>query len=339
DAWQRTREVDVLKTQKAAQTSLEWFENSARYMGQEPTRFAFNLMTRSKRITYENLKKRDPQLVAAATSSFQIEERAPLSSLGTPPPPAFAPFTVKSMRLVNRVVVSPMCQYMANDGVPNDWHLVHLGSRAIGGAGLIITEMTNVSSDGRITKGCAGLYNDEQEHAYRRVIQFVKEHSLAHIGVQLAHAGRKGSCHHPFDGRDVPLLKEEGAWQTLGPSPLPFDAGWPAPRSMDGADMERVTRDFVRSTQRALAAGFDLVELHMAHGYLLSSFLSPAANQRTDAFGGTLANRMRFPLQVLSAVRQAWPTDRPLAGRISATDWMKEGGFTEDESVELARAL
>ena len=335
--YEERRWVDVLKFQKAAHTSLEWFENSARYVDQPPPQFTFNLMTRSKRITYDNLKERDPELVAAVDRWF-----ASANGLGAadPPPPIFTPLRLRELELVNRIVVSPMCQYSAVDGRPGDWHLVHLGSRAIGGAGLIITEMTDVSADGRITYGCTGMYDDAHVDAWRRIVDFVHAGSDAKIGIQLAHAGRKGSVHHPWEGEDVPLTADEGAWQTIAPSAVPFYPDWPAPRAMERADMERVRDDFVAAVERAERAGFDLVELHMAHGYLLSSFISPLANQRDDEYGGTLENRMRFPLEVLSAVRQVWPSDKPLAVRISASDWMADGsGVTPVESVEVARML
>ncbi|MCH2103880.1 MAG: bifunctional salicylyl-CoA 5-hydroxylase/oxidoreductase [Planctomycetes bacterium] len=335
-AYQESRRVDVIKIQKAAQTSLEWFENPARYLHQTPAQFQFNLMTRSKRITYENLKLRDPALVADADEEFRVASGAPLASDGVPAPPAFTPLQVGELELPNRIVVSPMCQYSARDGLIDDWHLVHLGSRALGGAGLIITEMTNVSADGRITPGCAGLYTDEHTAAWMRVVDFVHERSASKIGIQLAHAGRKGSTSHSWDNQDAPL--KEGAWQTIGPDDTPFREGWPAPKQMDRDDMDRVRDEFVAATRRAREAGFDLVELHMAHGYLLSSFLSPLSNSRTDEYGGTLENRLRYPLEVLEAVRAAWPAEKPVACRISACDWHPEG-LNVDDAVEISRAL
>jgi anthraniloyl-CoA monooxygenase len=335
-AYQEGRYVDVLRLQRAAQTSLEWFETSARYLGQSPVLFNFNLMTRSKRITYDNLALRDPALVRDVAE--HVAKAAGVDANEGPPPPIFTPFTLRGMTLDNRVVVSPMCQYSATDGVPNDWHLVHLGSRAVGGAGLVITEMTDVSPEGRITFGCAGMWSDEQEAAWARIVRFVHERSRAKIGIQLAHAGRKASCTLPWEG-DRPLTKAEGAWEPIGPSALPFDAGSPTPREMTRADMDRIVAAFALATKRSLRAGFDLVELHMAHGYLMSSFLSPLANKRTDLYGGALENRARFPLEVLDAVRAAWPQDRPVSVRISASDWVAEGGITVEDSVVLARML
>ncbi len=337
-AYQEERRVDVIRLQRAAQTSLEWFENAARYIDQPPVAFNFNLMTRSRRITYDNLALRDPVLVRDVAAHVAREHGVAFTPGEPPPPPMFMPLTLRGMRLDNRVVVSPMCQYSATLGVPDDWHLVHLGSRAVGGAGLVLTEMTDVSPEGRITHGCAGIWNDTQAAAWKRVVAFVHGRSRARIGIQLAHAGRKGSCSLPWEG-DRPLTKDEKPWETIGPSALPFDAGWPAPRAMTRADMDRVVADFASATKRSLEAGFDLVELHMAHGYLLSSFLSPLANQRTDAYGGSLENRARFPLEVLDAVRAVWPAERPVSVRISAFDWVPSGGVTVEEAVVLSRLL
>ena len=333
-AYEDARRIDVLKVQRAAQTSLEWFENSERYQAQSPERFVFNLMTRSRQITYDKLRKRDPALIDSLDRAVAREEHGDEKN---PAPPAFLPFTSRGMRFPNRLVVSPMCQYSATDGVPDDWHLVHLGSRAVGGAGLVFTEMTNVSAEGRISPGCAGMWNDAQMQSWKRVVDFVHRHSAAKIGMQIAHAGRKGSCSRPWEG-DAPLTS--GGWQTLGPSAVPFRSDWPAPKAMDEGDIARVTAAFVDSARRCERAGFDVIELHMAHGYLLSSFLSPLSNHRTDRFGGSLENRARFPLQVLDAVRAVW-RDKPLFVRISATDWMDEEkrGFTLDEAVAVAKWL
>ncbi len=339
-AYQDARWVDVIKTQKAAQTSLEWFENSARYAKQPPVQFAFNLMTRSKQITYDNLAARDPKLVDDVTDWYADSVGAPRTSDGEVPPPIFTPYRLRDMELVNRIVVSPMCQYSAVDGTPDDWHLVHLGSRAIGGAGLVITEMTDVTPEGRITPGCTGLYEPGHVDAWRRIVDFVHERSAAKIAVQLAHAGRKGSVAHPWQGDDVPLGAGEGAWQTLAPSAAPFRPDWHVPRAMDRDDMDRVRDAFVAATHRAEEAGFDMIELHMAHGYLLSSFLSPLSNHREDGYGGSLSNRMRYPLEVFRAMREVWPVAKPMSVRISASDWMDDdSGVTVAESVELSRRL
>ena len=329
------RRIDVLKTQRAAQTSLEWFENSSRYLGQSPERFVFNLMTRSKRITHDNLELRDPALVASVDRMVAKENGQPED---TAPPPAFLPLQIADLKLPNRVVVSPMCQYSATDGIPDDWHLVHLGSRAVGGAGLVFTEMTNISADGCITSGCAGMWNDEQGAAWQKVVDFVHKHSAAKIGMQLAHAGRKASCSLPWQG-DAPLTT--GAWPTIGPSATPFGAHWPIPKAMDEADMARVRDGFVQSAERCLRAGFDIIELHMAHGYLLSSFLSPLSNRRADSYGGSLENRARYPLEVARAVRAVWPVGKPLFVRISATDWFddEQRGFTVEEAVQVSKWL
>jgi anthraniloyl-CoA monooxygenase len=339
EEYESERRVECLKLQRAAQTSLEWFENSRRYLAQAPVQFNFNLMTRSKRITYENLRRRDPALVARTDEWFAESAGAARGGRSERPalPPALAPFELRALRLANRIVVSPMCQYSAVEGVPNDWHLVHLGSRAVGGAGLVMAEMTNVERDGRITRGCTGIWNDEQAAAWKRVVDFVHASSAAKIGLQLGHAGRKGSCSLPWEG-DAPL--RSGGWPCDAPSALAHGPGWAVPRELDAAGLERVRRAYARAAALALAAGFDLLELHMAHGYLLSSFLTPLANRRADAYGGSLERRLRFPLEVFDAVRAAWPAERPIAVRLTATDWLDgEGGQTLDDAVQIARAL
>ena len=335
-AYEEARRPDVIRIQRAARTSQAWFEESERYMAQDPVQLTFNLMTRSKRITWDNLRQRDPGLVARTGEWFRKQAGAPRTADGTAPPPAFTPLQLRDLVIPNRFVVSPMCQYSAVDGMPGDWHLVHLGSRAVGGAGLVMTEMTDVSPEGRITKGCAGIWNEAQADAWKRVVAFVHGNSKARIGMQIAHAGRKGSCSLPWEG-DAPLA--EGGWETMGPSALPFKPGWPAPREMTRADMDRVREEFVAAARRADGAGFDLLEVHVAHGYLLSSFTSPLSNRRTDDYGGTLENRMRFPREVVAAVRAAWPAGKPLSVRISASDWVEDGGMTPAESVEMARML
>jgi anthraniloyl-CoA monooxygenase len=337
--YEAERKPEVLRIQKAAQTSLEWFENAARYAPMHPLQLTFSLMTRSKRITWANLRQRDPALVEQVDALFAERNGTPRNADGSVPPPLFAPLRLRGLTLKNRVVVSPMCQYSAKgDGVPHEWHLVHLGARAVGGAGLVMTEMTDVSPEGRITHGCTGLWNDAQRDAWRRVVDFVHQHSSAAIGVQLAHAGRKASCQLPWEG-DGPLQAHERPWETMGPSAIPFAKGWHTPKAMTTDDLARVTQQFVDATHRARAAGFDFIELHLAHGYLLSSFLSPLSNRRTDAYGGTLENRMRFPLEVFDAVRAAWPADKPLGVRVSATDWLGDEGMTVDDTIALAKVL
>lgn len=337
-AYEQARRLDVLKLQRAARTSQAFFENARRYRTQRPLTFVFNLLTRSKRITYDNLGARDPMLVARVTEAFASEHDGPHASDGVPAPPLFAPFRVRGTRLDNRVVVSPMCQYSAEDGAPGDWHLCHLGGLARGGAGLVMAEMTDVMPEGRITRGCTGIWDDAHVPPWRRITDFVHAHTKARIGLQLGHAGRKASCSLPWEG-DRPLPASE-AWPTVAPSPLPYDEGWPTPEALDRAGMDRLVEAYADATRRALQAGFDLVEVHMAHGYLLSSFLSPVSNVREDEYGGSLGNRLRFPLEVLDAVRGAWPEDRPVFVRISATDWLEdEEGMTPDEAVETARRL
>ncbi len=331
------RRLDVAKLQRAARVSQAWFEECQRFLPQAPEQFTFNLMSRSRKITYENLRLRDPDLVDRVDRWFSEANGLKIRA-GERRPPMFVPFHLRGMTLSNRVVVSPMCQYSSKDGAPSDWHLVHLGSRAVGGAGLVMTEATNVSAEGRITLGCTGMYTDAHEHGWKRIVDFVHRHSPARIGIQLGHAGRKASCNLPWEG-DNPL-RSSSAWRAKGPSALPFAPDWPVPQALDAAGMQVILQEFVSATLRSLRAGFDLIELHMAHGYLLSSFLSPLANRRTDEYGGSLEGRMRFPLEVARAVRAAWPNDRPLAARISASDWLDDqGGQTIAESVVIAQTL
>ena len=338
EAYETSRKPEAIRVQRAAQTSLEWFENAERYVDQPPAQFTFNLMTRSKRITWDNLRKRDPKLVHASDVQFAEQHGSPRNRDGSLPPPLFAPLKLRGLTLGNRVVVSPMCQYSAKDGVPDDWHLVHLGSRAMGGAGLVITEMTNVAVEGRITHGCAGLWNDAQGEAWKRVVDFVKAHSASAIGMQLAHAGRKASWGLPWEG-DQPLKADQSPWQTLGPSALPYKPAAPTPKEMDTADLGRIKQCFVDAALRADRCGFDFLELHMAHGYLLSTFLSPLSNHRTDVYGGSMDKRMRYPLEVFEAVRTAWPTQKPLGVRVSATDWLGPTGQTLEDTIALAKQL
>ena len=339
-AYEDRRRPTVESTQRAAQTSLRWFETTERYYRKlEPIQFGFSLLTRSLRISHENLRLRDPDYVAGI-DRWVADEAANQSGVnltGTPPPPMFTPYKLRDLVLANRVVVSPMCQYLADDGTINDWHLVHLGSRAMGGAGLVITEMTDVSADGRISPGCAGMYRPDHVAAWRRVTDFVHTYSPAKIGLQLAHAGRKASTTRPWEGgHNHPL--GDGDWDILAPSPLPYTGDNQVPREMDRADMDAVRDDFVRAAEMADQAGFDMLEIHFAHGYLLSSFLSPLTNRRNDAYGGSLENRLRYPLEVFDAVRAAWPDPKPISVRISATDW-KAGGTTPEDAVAIAAAL
>ena len=332
------RRGEVERTQHAADVSLVWFEHIARFARMDPVQFAFGLMTRSKSITYDNLRLRAPEFVAETDRMFARQVRAEGFAVNTetPLPPMFQPFRLRSLTVPNRVVVSPMCMYSAEDGVPGDFHLVHYGSRAMGGAGLLFTEMTCVSAEGRITPGCAGLWNGAQEAAWTRIVQFAHAHGGTKLCLQLGHSGRKGSSKLMWDGMDRPL--EQGGWQVLAPSPLPYYPESPVPRAMTRADMDMVLVQFVEATHRALRCGFDMVELHCAHGYLLGSFLSPLTNHRSDAYGGSLDNRLRFPLEVFAAMRAVWPAERPMSVRISATDW-QDGGTTGDDAVDIARAF
>ncbi|MFD8597913.1 bifunctional salicylyl-CoA 5-hydroxylase/oxidoreductase [Kitasatospora sp. NPDC059646] len=331
EAYQAERRPVVESTQRAAQASLEWFENIGMYAGQEPAQFVFNLLTRSRRITFENLKERDPEFAALMEREFARSQRSAETV-----PAMFQPVRIGPLRLSNRIVVSPMDMYSAVDGVPGDFHLVHLGSKALGGAGLVMSEMVCVSPDGRITPGCPGLWNDGQRDAWRRVTSFVHERSSARIGLQLGHSGRKGSTRLMWEGMDEPL--PDGNWEVIGPSALPYGPGCHLPREATRADLDRVVADFAAAARRGVDAGFDLIEVHAAHGYLLSSFLSPVANRRTDAYGGGLENRLRFPLEVFDAVRAAVPERIPVTVRISATDWLPDGN-TDEDAVEIARAF
>ncbi|MEU9669520.1 bifunctional salicylyl-CoA 5-hydroxylase/oxidoreductase [Streptomyces bobili] len=327
-AYEEERRPVVASTQRAARASLEWFENLALYVDQPPRRFAFNLLTRSRRVTHDNLRLRDPDFTAAVEREF-----------GCPPgtPPMFTPFRLRGLTLRNRVVVSPMDMYSAADGIPGDLHLVHLGARALGGAALVMTEMVCVSPEGRITPGCAGLYTGRQGDAWRRITDFVHERAPGTaIGVQLGHSGRKGSTRLMWEGMDEPL--RDGNWPLVAASPLPYKPGSQLPRELGRAQLTDLRQQFVAAAGRAARAGFDLLELHCAHGYLLSGFLSPLTNRRTDAYGGSPARRLRFPLEVFDAVRAVWPEERPMTVRISATDWA-DGGTTAEDAVEIARAF
>jgi anthraniloyl-CoA monooxygenase len=312
---------------------MEWFENVARYENMEPLQFAYSLLSGSQRIGHANLKLRDARFIDRIETNLASK----CGGIAEPRPPMFLPFRLRDMHLVNRVVVSPMAQYRAVDGVPTDWHLVHYGARATGGAGLLFTEMTCTSTDARISPGCTGLWNDAQAAAWRRIVEFVHKESPARICLQLGHAGRKGSTQLGWQEADHPMSR--GNWPLWAPSPLPYLPGISqVPREMTPADMEAVTADFVRAATLGAAAGFDMLELHMAHGYLLASFLSPLTNIRPDEYGGSVENRLKFPLQVLRAVRAAWPAGRPVSVRISACDWA-EGGLSEADVIAVAKAL
>ncbi|MFP6560255.1 bifunctional salicylyl-CoA 5-hydroxylase/oxidoreductase [Paraburkholderia sp. B3] len=327
------RSVDVLRIQNAARNSTEWFEHVDRYAHFEPEQFAYSLLTRSQRISHENLRERD----AAWLGGFESWLAARAGASERAVPPMFTPYTVRGVTLKNRIVVSPMAQYSARDGVAGDYHLTHLGARAMGGAGLVMTEMTCVSPEARITPGCPGLYTTEQRDAWRRIVDFVHTQSDAKIGIQIGHSGAKGSTRVAWEGIDQPL--PDGNWPLVSASPQQYLRGvsqWA--QEAGAAEMEEIKAQFVRSTELAVEAGFDWLELHCAHGYLLSSFLSPLTNQRSDAYGGSLENRLRYPLEVFAAIRAVWPADKPISVRISAHDWV-EGGNTPDDAVEIARAF
>ena len=324
----------VESTQRAAQASLEWFEGLGRYLGQEPPQFVFGLLTRSRRITYENLRVRDEKFIDGVDEWFAGTVSEQVGAPVTPRPPMFTPYRIGDLVLPNRVVVSPMDMYCADGGLVGEFHLVHLGARALGGAGLVMTEMVCVSAEGRITPGCAGMYEELHLEAWCRVVDFIHAETPAKIGIQLGHSGRKGATKLMWDGTDEPL--DDGGWPLLAPSPLPYLPHSRVPKAMDLADMALVRNQYLSATRDATTAGFDLLELHFAHGYLLSSFLTPLSNQRTDEYGGSLANRARYPLEVFDAVRGLW--NGPLSVRISATDWV-EGGFDGDDAVAFARML
>ncbi len=336
--FENERRLEVEKTQHAADVSLVWFEHVDRFWNMEPERFTFGLMTRSKAITYDNLRLRAPEFVDAIDRvvARDVRRLGFEADTNNPVPPAFQPFRLRGMTLENRFVVSPMCQYSAADGCPNDWHLVHYGARAIGGASLLFTEMTNISAEARISYGCTGLYDDAQEAAWKRIVDFVHANSRAKICLQLGHAGRKGATKLMWEGNDEPL--EEGAWPIVSASPIPYFPHSQVPREMTRADMDKVLADYLAAARRAERAGFDMLELHCAHGYLLASFISPLTNVRRDEYGGSLDNRLRFPLEVFRALRKTWPDEKPISVRISATDWAA-GGITGDEAVAIARAF
>jgi anthraniloyl-CoA monooxygenase len=332
-AYEAERKVDVLRIQSAARNSTEWFENVARYAQLEPEQFAYSLLTRSQRISHENLRLRDRPWLEGLERWLAGRAGHPAVR---PTPPMFLPFQLRDMPLANRIVVSPMATYSAQDGMPDDFHMVHLGARALGGAGLVFTEMVCVTPQGRITPGCAGLWSQAQMSAWARIVDFVHRRSAAKICLQLGHSGPKGSTQLGWEEIDAPL--REGNWELIAPSATPWSPYNQVPRAMTRDDMDAVREAFVTATLYGARAGFDMLELHAAHGYLLSSFISPLTNQRTDDFGGSLKNRLRFPLEVFRAMRTVWPGHKPMSVRISATDWV-EGGIVVADAVEIARAF
>ncbi|MBK9954820.1 MAG: bifunctional salicylyl-CoA 5-hydroxylase/oxidoreductase [Rhodocyclaceae bacterium] len=334
--YQRARNVDVLRLQNAAWNAMEWFEVcGARYCdAYEPEQFMYSLLTRSQRISHENLRLRDRTWLEGYERWFAARAGVPATGPARPAPPMFTPFTLRGLRLDNRVIVSPMAMYSADDGRVDDFHLVHYGARALGGAGLVFTEMACVAADARITPGCAGMYRPEHLPAWRRIVDFVHDRSTARIGIQLGHAGRKGATKLAWEGADEPLAA--GGWPLVAASPLPYLPYGQVPRQLDRAGMTRIADDFVRATDMAAAAGFDILEFHCAHGYLMSSFLSPLTNRRDDEYGGRVEHRARFPIEVFRAMRVAWPADRPMSVRLSCHDWVP-GGNTADDAVAIAR--
>ena len=333
--YQAEREIEALKLQSAARNRMTWFEEIERYVGLEPDQFAFSLLTGSQRVGYDSQKLRDPGYVEGVDRWFAAQAGMTIGAGDAPPPPMFTPFQVRGVTLRNRVVVSPMATYSATDGLPNDFHLIHYGSRSLGGAAMVFTEMTCISPEGRITPGCLGLWNDEQTAAWRGVVDAVHRHGGAKMALQLGHSGAKGSTRLAWEGIDQPL--QSGNWPLIAASAVPYIPGVSqTPRAMTQDDMVAVTRQFVDAARRGIEAGFDWLEMHAAHGYLLSEFISPLTNRRTDAYGGSLANRCRFPLEVFAALRAVWPTDKPMSVRISAHDWV-EGGITPNDATEIAR--
>ncbi|SPJ26019.1 bifunctional salicylyl-CoA 5-hydroxylase/oxidoreductase [Palleronia abyssalis] len=331
EKYQEERRTDVLRLQSAARNSTEWFEEVERYLHLDPVQFNYSLLTRSQRISHENLRLRDAKWLQSAEEWFQTQAGAN----GAHRAPMFAPFRLRDMRLKNRVVVSPMAQYKAVDGTPTDWHFVHYSERAKGGAGLVYIEMTCVSPEGRITPGCPGLYAPEHEAQWKRLCDFVHAETDAKLCMQIGHSGRKGSTQLGWETMDAPL--KEGNWPTMSASAIPWNDDHAAPKEMDRADMDTVRDQFVSAAEMADRAGFDMIELHAAHGYLLSSCISPISNMREDEYGGSLENRMRYPLEVFRAMRAVWPEGKPMSVRISATDWVAERGVSGEEAVEIAQ--
>ncbi len=335
ERYQAVRNIDVLRLQNAAWNAMEWFEVcGARYCDTlEPEQFMYSMLTRSQRISHENLRLRDAGWLEGYERWF-AERAGVRNDPAAAPPPMFTPLRLRGLELPNRVIVSPMAMYSAEEGTPGDFHLVHFGARALGGAGLLYTEMTCVSPDARITPGCAGMYEPGHVAAWRRIVDFVHANSPAKIGMQLGHAGRKGATRLAWDGMDEPL--DDGAWELISASPLPYLPHSRVPRAMTRVDMDRVKEDFVGATRMAAEAGFDILEFHCAHGYLMSSFLSPLTNRREDEYGGPIENRARYPLEVFAAMRAVWPEDKPMSVRLSCHDWFP-GGNTADDAVAFAR--
>ncbi|MEL6996817.1 MAG: bifunctional salicylyl-CoA 5-hydroxylase/oxidoreductase [Pseudomonadota bacterium] len=335
ERYQEERRLEVLRLQSAARNSMEWFEDVERYLDLDPVQFNYSLLTRSQRISHENLRLRDAQWLRDAEGWFQkqagVSDNAPVRA------PMFAPYRLRGLELDNRIVVSPMAQYKAIDGCPTDWHLVHYGERAKGGAGLVYVEMTCVSADGRITPGCPGLYAPEHEVAWTRITDFIHAETGAKICAQIGHAGRKGSTQVGWEEMDAPL--NDGNWPLLSASAIPWSDRNTVPKAMDRGDMDLVRAQFVSATAMAERAGFDMAELHAAHGYLISSFISPLSNVRDDDYGGSLENRLRFPLEVFAAMRAVWPEAKPMSVRISASDWAGDDGVTPEESELIAVAF
>ncbi|MFG6563877.1 bifunctional salicylyl-CoA 5-hydroxylase/oxidoreductase [Sulfitobacter sp. 1A13421] len=333
EKYEEARRLEVLRLQSAARNSVEWFEDVERYLDLDPVQLNYSMLTRSQRISHENLRERDPKWLEGAEKWFL--EQAGADTNGPIRAPMFAPFQLRNMKLNNRIVVSPMAQYKAVDGCPTDWHFVHYAERAKGGAGLVYTEMTCVSPEGRITPGCPGLYAPEHEAAWKRLTDFVHAETEAKICCQIGHSGRKGSTQLGWEEMDAPL--KAGNWEIISASPIPWSENNAVPKEATRADMDQIRDEFVEAARMAERANFDMIELHAAHGYLISSFISPLSNQREDEYGGSLENRMRYPLEVFRAMRDAWPEEKPMAVRISANDWVEEDGVTPEEAVEIAR--
>ncbi len=332
EKYEEARRLEVLRLQSAARNSLEWFEDVERYLDLDPVQLNYSMLTRSQRISHENLRARDAQWLEGAERWFM--EQSGAGANGPVRAPMFAPFQLRDMKLENRIVVSPMAQYKAKDGCPTDWHLIHYGERAKGGAGLVYTEMTCVSEDGRITPGCPGLYAPEHEAAWKRLTDFVHTETEAKICCQIGHAGRKGSTNVGWEGMDRPL--KSGNWPIYSASAIPWSDENAVPIEATRDDMDRIRDEFVAAAEMADRAGFDMIELHAAHGYFISSFISPLSNTRSDDYGGSLENRMRYPLEVFNAMRAVWPEGKPMSVRISANDWAGDDGVTPEDAVQIA---